>query len=74
MRATSATAPRFVVVVAEHADDRNLDAADQLARKLCRFLGEPVVGEVAAQEQNVGFQRVRPRANSGCSCPRDSLP
>ena len=30
---------------------------DELARELDRFLGEPVVGEIAAQDQDVGFSR-----------------
>ena len=46
---------RLVVVIAEHADDRNLDAADQFARKLGGFFGQAVVGQVAAQQQDVGF-------------------
>ncbi len=45
-----------VVVISEDADDRNLDAVDQLARELRRFLWQAVISEVARQDQNVGFQ------------------
>ena len=45
-----------VVVVSEDADNRNLDAVDQLAREFRRLLCQTVVSEVAAQNQNVGFQ------------------
>ena len=44
---------RFEVVVAEHADHRNLHRGN-LAGERLGFFGQPVVGQVPAQHQHVG--------------------
>jgi hypothetical protein len=43
----------LVVMVAEHADDRNLHARRQFLCECARFLGETVVGQIAADDQDV---------------------
>ena len=47
---------------------------DQLARQLRRFVGQAVVGEIAAQQQNVGFDTRDRRRRAAAACPRDPLP
>ena len=42
------------VVVAEDRDDRNLDRRRELLDERARFLGEAVVGQVAAEREDVG--------------------
>ena len=41
-------------MVAKHGDHRDVDGRGQLARQDARLLGQPVVGEVTAQQQDVG--------------------
>jgi hypothetical protein len=43
----------FVVVIAEHADDGNVDHCGQLAHEDVGFLGKSVIREVAAQQEDV---------------------
>ena len=43
---------RLDVVIAEHRGDR--DAKRQLAREHARFLGQPVVGQIAGEQQHLG--------------------
>ena len=64
---------RFVVVIAEHGDDGHLDGRRQLARENPRFVGQPVVGEVAAEHQDVGGagDLGKQRLKSTLRVPRD---
>ena len=45
---------RFEVVVAEDGDDRNLDGGKQLLDEAARLFDQAVVGQVAAEDENVG--------------------
>ena len=45
---------RVPVVIAEHGDDRYFHGAGQFLEQDLSFFGRAVVGEVAAQEQDVG--------------------
>jgi hypothetical protein len=46
---------RLEVVVPENGDDRQARRRD-LLRERVRLVGQPVIGEVAAQQENVGLR------------------
>lgn len=48
---------RFEIVVAENADHRHAHRCAQISNQLVRFLGEAVIGQVAAEQENVGLLR-----------------